>query len=329
MATELLIVKNLKKYFRTVQGVVKAVDGVSFTVLKGEIYGLVGESGSGKSTIGYTILGAYEPTEGEILFKGQNISRALAKRSKALKREIQMVFQDPSSSLNPRKQVRQILELPLRVHGVPKKDRIAKLQEMLALAGLPQEFMFKYPRELGGGERQTVGILRALILNPSFIILDEPTSALDVSIQAKIIRLLLDAQKQLDVTYLFITHDLSLMRNVANRVAIMYLGKIREQAATAEFFRNPLHPYTQMLLSSIPVISEEEEILKPRKIMSRGEIPSPVNVPPGCAFHLRCPQRMDICSRIDPKLVEITDGHLVGCHLFAGDGGTEKEQRQL
>jgi peptide/nickel transport system ATP-binding protein len=210
--------------------------------------------------------------------------------------------------------VSQILELPLRIHqpGVNRQMEVARLLQM---AELPPDYMQKYPQMLGGGEKQMVAIARALATDPSFVILDEPTSALDVSVQAKIINLLIQLQKDFHLSYLFITHDLSLMRNVASRVAIMYLGKICEVAPTADFFRSPYHPYTQMLLSSIPIVSEEEEELKPTKIISTGEIPSPVNIPSGCSFHLRCPSKMEICSRVDPVMVEVEKGHIVRCHL--------------
>jgi peptide/nickel transport system ATP-binding protein len=315
LAEEILTVKDLKKYFLTKQGTVKAVDGVSFSLTKRETLGLVGESGSGKSTVAYTIMGIYPPTAGRIVFRGQDISAEVKRRPKALKKAIQIVFQDPGSSLNPRRTIKQILELPLKVHHIStnqaRPEQVAKLLEMVEL---PRSYMYKNPQAIGGGERQMVAIARALATNPSFAVLDEPTSALDVSVQAKIINLLIQLQQELDLTYLFITHDLSLMRNMASRVAIMYLGKICEVAPTVEFFKNPLHPYTRMLLSSIPVVSEKEEALKPKKIVSKGEIPSPVNVPPGCSFHLRCSEKTEICSQLDPEMVEAEAGHLVRCH---------------
>jgi peptide/nickel transport system ATP-binding protein len=313
---EILIAKDLKKHFHTSRGTVKAVDGINFSVPEGEMLGLVGESGSGKSTVAYTIMGMYRPTAGQILFRDQDISKEARKRPKALKKEIQIVFQDPGSSLNPRRNIKQILELPLKVHGIAKStsetEEVARLLEMVEL---PLDYMYKYTEAIGGGEKQMVAIARALATDPSFVVLDEPTSALDVSVQAKIINKLMELQKQLGFTYLFITHDLSLMRNVATRVAIMYLGKICEVASASEFFQNPVHPYTQMLLSSIPVVSEEEEQLKPKKVLSRGEIPSPVNVPPGCSFHLRCPVRKECCSQDDPEMVEVGEEHVVRCHL--------------
>jgi oligopeptide/dipeptide ABC transporter ATP-binding protein len=316
MAQDILKVRNLKKYFHTKRGIVKAADGVNFTVNERDTLGLVGESGSGKSTVAYTIMGIYGPTEGTIHFNGEDISHETSRRPKRYKKEIQIVFQDPGSSLNPRRSIRQILELPLRVHRISNgdsEDRVAKLLDMVEL---PRDFMYKYPQGIGGGERQMVAIARALATNPSFIVLDEPTSALDVSVQAKIINLLIGLQKEFNLTYLFITHDLSLMRNMATRVAIMYLGKICEVAPTVRFFSHPLHPYTRMLLSSIPVVTDAEEELKPKKIESKGEIPSPVNIPPGCSFHLRCPERMDICSKVDPEMIEYEPEHFVRCHLW-------------
>ena len=314
----ILTVKNLKKYFVTQQGIVKAVNDIDFSIKEGETFGLVGESGSGKSTVAYTIAGLYKPTEGEIAYRNQDISNESKKRSKELKKEIQIVFQDPGTSINPTRSIYQILELPLRVHAIANnhKDRTDKVKKLLKMVELPENYIYKYSEMIGGGERQMISIARALAANPSLVLLDEPTSALDVSIQAKIISMLIRLQKDFNLSYLFITHDLSLMRNVASSVAIMYLGKICENASSSEFFKNPLHPYTQMLLSSIPVLSEEEEKLKPKKVKSTGEIPSPVNIPSGCSFHSRCPKKMDICSREDPVMVEISKGHFVRCHLY-------------
>jgi len=310
--------ENLKKYFVTSQGTVKAVNGVSFSLKDGEIFGLIGESGSGKSTLAYTVAGIYPPNKGKITFKNHDISKDYRKRESFLKKEIRIVFQDPGSSLNPRRNIKEIIELPLKVHNISKnKDLTNKVVELLKMVELPIDYLYKYPRTIGGGEKQMVAIARAFAPSPSLVILDEPTSALDVSIQSKIMNLLLKLQKELSLTYLFITHDLSLIRNIVSRVAIMYVGKICELSPTQEIFKEPLHPYTQMLFSSIPVISDEEEALKPKKIISKGEIPSPVNVPPGCSFYSRCPKRMDICSREDPIMVEKSKGHYVRCHLYA------------
>ena len=323
MTTDILTVTDLKKYFvigqtKLVKGkpvTVKAVDTISFSVHKGETLGLVGESGSGKSTIAYVIVGMYRPTSGSLKFQGEELFQADRKRPLHLRKEIQIVFQDPGSSLNPRRSIKEILELPLRLHQ-PGKNLLEQIIHLLEIVEMPPEYMYKYPHMLSGGEKQIVGIARALATNPSLIILDEPTSALDVSVQAKTINLLLRLQNEFNLSYLFITHDLSLMRNVATRVAIMYLGKICEVAETADFFQNPCHPYTQMLLSSIPVISEEEESLKPKKVISTGEIPSPVNIPIGCSFNTRCPFVMDICHQVDPAMVEAGKDHTVRCHLF-------------
>lgn len=319
----ILTYKELKKYFvighkdifKREAITVKAIDGVSFEINQGEIFGLVGESGSGKSTVAYTTIGMYAPSAGVIEFKGENLFSKDGERPKHIKKEIQIVFQDPGSSLNPRQNIKQILELPLKIHR-PGLNRLAEIANLLEMVELPLDYMHKYPQALSGGEKQIVAIARALATNPSFIILDEPTSALDVSIQGKIINLLLRLQREFNLSYLFITHDLSLMRNVASRVAIMYLGKICEVAPASEFFQNPKHPYTQMLLSSIPVISEEEEKLKPARVVSQGEIPSPVNIPSGCSFRSRCPYVMDICASVDPVMVDTGDGHAVRCHLF-------------
>jgi peptide/nickel transport system ATP-binding protein len=323
MTEDILTVKDLRKHFvigheGTVNRVpitVKAVDGISFSVREGETLGLVGESGSGKSTVAYIAVGMYQPTEGTIYFRDQDLFAEGRGRTLALKKEIQIVFQDPGSSLNPRRSIKQILDLPLRIHQ-PDKDRLREVLRLLDMVDLPPEYMHKYPQSLSGGEKQIVAVARALATDPSLVILDEPTSALDVSVQGKVINLLIRLQREFNLTYLFITHDLSLMRNVASRVAIMYLGKICEVAEAAEFFQNPQHPYTQMLLSSIPVVSEEEEAAKPEKIISTGEIPSPVNIPPGCSFHTRCPYAMDICQRVDPVMVETGVRHVARCHLF-------------
>ncbi len=319
----ILTYQDLKKYFvvghkdllKREPITVKAVDGVSFVVHEGEVFGLVGESGSGKSTVAYTTIGMYPPTAGSIEFGDESLFREDGERPKHIKKEIQIVFQDPGSSLNPRQNIRQILDLPLKIHR-PRVNRLEETARLLEMVELPLDYMHKYPQSLSGGEKQIVAIARALATDPSFVILDEPTSALDVSIQGKIINLLIRLRQELNLSYLFITHDLSLMRNVASRVAIMYLGKICEVAEAAEFFKNPQHPYTQMLLSSIPVVSEEEERLKPEKIISRGEIPSPVNIPSGCSFHLRCPYKMDICTEVDPEMVDLGGGHTVRCHLY-------------
>ncbi|HHV78317.1 MAG TPA: ABC transporter ATP-binding protein [Firmicutes bacterium] len=314
--------RDLTKYFRVgrnKQGPVylRAVDGVSFEVQEGETLGLVGESGSGKSTLAYTIVGMYRPTGGHILFRGQDIGMEADRRSMALKKEIQIVFQDPGSSLNPRRTIGQILGLPLVLHrGLRGAAQEEAAIELLRKVELPPEYLLKSPSSIGGGEKQMVAIARALASEPSMVVLDEPTSALDVSVQAKIINKLIALQREMNLTYLFITHDLSVIRNVATRIAIMYLGRLCELAQAAEFFEQPEHPYTRMLISSVPVISDEEERLKPKKVESRGEIPSPVNIPSGCSFHPRCPERASVCSKVNPEMVLVRPGHYVRCHQF-------------
>ena len=323
LTKDVLVIKNLKKYFPTGKKnlYVKAVDDISFTVRKGEVVGLIGESGSGKSTTAYMVMGMYGgPTAGKIEFKGQDISVPIHQRSLSLKKDIQIIFQDPGTSLNPQRTVGQILGLPLNIHrktllnrGIDINDKIKKLLEMVEL---PEDYIYKYAKTLGGGERQLVATARALATEPSMMVLDEPTSALDVSVQAKIINTLMRLQKQLNISYLFITHDLSLMWNIANRIAIMYLGRIVELADAVDFFQHPLHPYTQMLLSAIPVVLKSEQALKPKRVRSQGEIPSPVNIPSGCRFRTRCPQATEVCSKEEPVMFEISPQHFVFCHLY-------------
>lgn len=318
MSEVILEVKDLKKYFPLANGkTVKAVDGVSMKLYKGETLGLVGESGCGKSTIAYTVVGMYGATDGEVLYKGINLAEKGYKRTLAQKGEIQIVFQDPGSSLNSRRTIEKSMEVPLDIHDkMSKEKKIERIEELLERVGLPKEYKNKMPRNIGGGERQLVSVARALATNPELIILDEPTSALDVSVQAKVINTLIELQQELELSYLFITHDLSLMRNVATRVAILYLGRLCELAPTKEFFQAPLHPYTQMLLSSIPVATEEEESMKPSQIISQGEIPSPVNAPKGCTFHTRCKDCMEICKTKAPVMVEVEPEHFVCCHKY-------------
>ncbi len=318
MSNPILTLKDLKTYFPVdKERFVRAVDGVNFSIEPGEVMGLVGESGSGKSTIAYTVMGMYNQTAGEIVFNGKTITAKDKGRSKEFKKNAQIVFQDPGSSLNPYQDVRQILSLPLKVHKVVPRNEIEdKILEILDMVELPADFMYKSPNGIGGGEKQLVSIARALCSNPQFIILDEPTSSLDVSIQAKILNMLMKLHKERQLTYMFITHDMGVMRNVSTKVAIMYLGKICEIAPTETFYSKPLHPYTQMLLSSIPVISDEEEALKPKKVISTGEIPSPVNIPKGCSFNTRCAFKKDICLQEDPCVNEVSPGHFVRCHLF-------------
>jgi len=323
MSEPILQVYNLKKYFPTSSGLVRAVDDISFIIHQKETFALVGESGSGKTTTGNLIMGFYVPDSGKILFNGYDITRSLSKRPKQIKKSLQMVFQDPGSSLNPKSTVKDIIEGPLKVHeNLTKEERLKRILDLINYIGLNEDYLFKKPSELGGGEKQLIAIARALAPNPSFIVLDEPTSALDVSAQSKVLNTLSRIQKDYGVSYMLITHDLGVVRNVSKRVAIMYLGKIYEMAETEEFFHNPLHPYTQMLLSSIPVISEEEENLLPKKVESKGEIPSATNPPPGCRFHTRCPFAMDICKSQEPPDIEINKKgvqHIVKCWLYVDE----------
>jgi oligopeptide/dipeptide ABC transporter ATP-binding protein len=326
MDSPLLQVRELRKYFplprkglARARATLKAVDGVSFDLNANEVLGLVGESGSGKSTVAYTVVGMYAATAGSIRLEGQEIAGLTGRRPHAMKRDIQIVFQDPGSSLNPRRSIRHIVERPLKVHRAAAGDgRGSTPEELLRMVELPAAYLEKYPTGIGGGERQLVSIARALAAKPKVLILDEPTSALDVSVQAKIINTLIRLRRQFRLSYLFISHDLSLMRNVADRVAIMYLGKMCEIAPTEEFFSNPLHPYTRMLISAIPTVSDSEDELKPERSIPRGEIPSPVNLPPGCSFHTRCPVAVERCRVEDPAFREIGPGHWVRCHACGG-----------
>jgi len=323
MNNHLLSVDNLVKYFpirvgffQRPIGNVRSVDGVSFNVNKGEMFGLVGESGSGKSTIGKILVKIYNPTEGTVLFKGRDITKLTKEDLGFFKKEVQIVFQDPKSSLNPRRSIKSTLEDPLIVHRIAKneRDRERIIRNLLQMVELSPNYMYKYPSSLSGGQRQRVAIARALTVNPSFIILDEPTSALDVSVQAKIIHLLQGLQREFNLSYLFISHDLSLVRTMARQTAVMYLGKIYEIAPTERLFSMPLHPYTRTLISSVPVVFKEEQQAKPTKQSWGGEIPSPVNPPSGCAFHPRCSLADDICSQQLPDLVEVMRDHFVRCH---------------
>ena len=314
---DVLVVSHMKKYFPTKQKdrFVKAIDDISFTVRENEVVGLVGESGSGKSTTAYCVVGLHGITDGKVSFLGQDISMPATQRSMELKKKMQIVFQDPGTSLNPQRNIGDILAMPLKVHNiVPHYEVEDRVRELLDVVGLPQDCYYKTQRSLGGGEKQLAAIARALTTNPKLMILDEPTSALDVSIQAKIISTLMDLKEKFNMSYLFITHDMSLMRNIADRIAIMYLGHIMEMAPAETFFRNPQHPYTKMLLSSIPVVLPEEEALKPTQVYSQGEIPSPVNIPAGCRFHTRCPFTMQICREKEPEMMEVECDHLACCH---------------
>ncbi len=322
MAAEALLeVKNLVKHFPITQGIifskkvgaVQAVDDVSFTVNKGETLGLVGESGCGKSTTGRVILRLIEATSGEVRFEGRNILTLNAKEMRELRKDMQIIFQDPYASLNPRMTVGDIIAEPLKIHGLAKgKERQKRVRELLEVVGLASYHARRYPHEFSGGQRQRIGIARALAVRPKLIICDEPVSALDVSIQAQVINLLQDLQKEFGLTYLFIAHDLSVVKHISDRVAVMYLGKIVELADKYELFDNAQHPYTQALLSAIPV---PDPHYKRERIILQGDVPSPINPPSGCRFHTRCPKVMDICKVQVPESVEVSPNHWVACHL--------------
>ena len=313
---ELIKLKEIKKYFPwKKQKYVKAVDGVSLSVNRRDIFGLVGESGSGKTTLGRVMLRLIDPTSGSIFFNGKEISK-IKKIDKNMRKKMQIVFQDPYSSLHPRKKIKDIIGSGLRTHHMVKNEEelIEKIERFLNLVGMGKEHLYRYPHELSGGQRQRIAIARALILNPEFVILDEPTSSLDVSVQAEILNLLKKLREELNLTYMFITHDLFLTRIITEKIAIMYLGKIMEYGDTENVFKNPMHPYTRALFSVIPRLDAK---MRSKKIILKGEIPSPVNPPPGCRFHTRCIRKIGkICENISPPLKEIEDNHFVACHLY-------------
>jgi len=321
MNDPILKVEHLKKYFPVqgglllrVIGYVKAVDGVSFDVKTGEIFGVAGESGCGKTTLGRTILRLIEPTSGRIYFEGKNILNLRGEELRNIRRNMQIVFQDPYSSLHPRKMVADIIGEPLIIHGRAKKSKIRdRLIELMKLVGLSEEHLYRFPHEFSGGQRQRIAIARALVLNPKFLVLDEPTSALDVSVQATILNLLWKLKEDLELTYLFITHDLAVMKYISDRIAIMYLGKIVEIGTKADVFSSPLHPYTKALLSAIPIPDPE---VKKERIILRGEVPSPYNPPKGCRFSSRCPYVTEKCSEQEPALFEHCPDHFVACHKY-------------
>jgi oligopeptide transport system ATP-binding protein len=323
MSNILVQVHNLKKHFPIrkgiifdrVVGLVKAVDGITFQIHRGETLGLVGESGCGKSTAGRTLLGLYPATDGEILIDGLNVREADKETQQQIKRKAQMIFQDPFASLNPRWTVSSIIAEPLHVHNLleDKQARADRVVELLELVGLSNRYLNRFPHEFSGGQRQRVGIARALASNPDFIVCDEPISALDVSIQAQVVNLLEDLQAQLGLTYLFIAHDLSMVRHICDRVAVMYLGIMAELAEADELYDNPLHPYTQALLSAVPV-PDPKVARKRKRIVLEGDVPSPINPPSGCRFHTRCPIAQPHCSEIQPEWREVRPGHWVACH---------------
>ena len=314
MAKTILEVKNLKKYFKTPKGMLHAVDDVNFTIEEGKTLGVVGESGCGKSTTGRAILRLHEPTSGEVIFNGENILTKNADEMRLLRRQMQLIFQDPYASLDPRNTVSEIIGEPLKLQKLipDKAKRLEKVYELMETVGLAERLVNTYPHELDGGRRQRIGIARALAMEPKFIVCDEPVSALDVSIQAQILNLMQDLQEQMGLTYMFITHDLSVVHHFADDIAVMYLGQLIEKAPSGMLFDKPTHPYTQALLSAIPVPSLNK---KRERILLKGEITSPINPKPGCRFAARCPYATDRCRSEEPKLKEIEPNHFVACHL--------------
>lgn len=311
----MLTITDLKMHFKSKTQTVRAVDGVSFHIKAGETLGLVGESGCGKSTLGRSILRLYEPTSGKIEFQGQDITHMSMHAMRPIRRDLQIIFQDPYASLNPRMTVGNIIGEALQIHGLftDPKVRQERIRDLISTVGLRPESLMRYPHEFSGGQRQRIGIARALAVEPKFIVCDEPVSALDVSIQAQIVNLLQDLQERLGLTYLFIAHDLMVVKHISTRIAVMYLGNLAEIGPSKELYEDPKHPYTKALLSAVPV----PDPTHPRsRIKLTGEIPSPINPPSGCKFHTRCPQVMPVCSQTEPPLISIGKNRQVACHLY-------------
>lgn len=313
MSNYIIEVQNLKKYFPVPNGYLHAVDNVSFKIEQGKTLGVVGESGCGKSTLGRVILHLLEPTEGKIFYKGEDISNVTSRELHQLRREMQIIFQDPFSSLNPRMTVQELISEPLKIYKLYKGEELnQKVASIMDTVGLAERFRNAYPHELDGGRRQRIGIGRALALEPSFIVCDEPVSALDVSIQAQVLNLMQDLQEERGLSYMFITHDLSVVRHISNDICVMYLGQLVEKSSTQELFEYPLHPYTQALLSAIPVADIDKPV---NRIMMKGELTSPINPKPGCRFASRCPYATDACFHIEPELREVKPNHFAACHI--------------
>lgn len=316
----LVRVENLKVYFPVKGGlpfakkkVVKAVDGVSLEIMAGETYGLVGESGCGKSTLGNTILGMQKPTEGTVFFKGQDMNALNLREFKEMRRGMQMIFQDPFSSLNPRFDVYHIIAEPMQIRrGMTEKQMRTRVSELLHLVGLSDADLPRYPSDFSGGQRQRIGIARAIALNPEFLVCDEPVSALDVSVHAQILNLLMDLQKELGMTYLFISHNLAVVKDICSQVAVMYLGSMMETGETKKIFQKPMHPYTRSLISAVLTVDVDNTS---ERMILEGDIPSPINTPPGCPFSTRCPYAKEQCRQIKPTLTKVEDGHFVACHF--------------
>ncbi|MDL4838866.1 ABC transporter ATP-binding protein [Aquibacillus rhizosphaerae] len=313
-----LSVKQLKKHFNVGKNqTLKAVDGINFDVYKGETFGLVGESGCGKSTIGRTIMGLYNCTDGQVVYNNNNIHELDDKESFDFRRNMQMIFQDPYASLNPRSTVKEVISEPMEVHGLypNKKERLDRVYQLLEEVGLSRDHANRYPHEFSGGQRQRIGIARALALDPSFIIADEPISALDVSVQAQVVNLLKKLQQEKGLTYLFIAHDLSMVKHISDRIGVMYLGNMVELTESNNLYEQPLHPYTKALLSAIPIPDPDMEEGRERMILE-GELPSPINPPSGCVFRTRCPFAMKACAEVKPEWQEVETNHFVACHLY-------------